>query len=284
MSTVIRVREKLKQLQALEQQSAAQPVAVDALALFKNAWKGAPDDWQGDILQSTSNRLLMLCSRQSGKSVTTSTAAVATALAKPHALVLILSPTLRQSGLLFKKCLRVYDSTPGLPALTERKQLSLEMANGSSIVSLPGKPDNVRGFSAPDLVIIDEAAFAPDALYHAVTPMLAVSNGKLMLLSSPMGKRGFFYNEYLIATGQKQIEDDEEYEESEPDYDWHYVEVPATRVPRMRPRFLKSERTRLGPLFEQEYMCQFLDSETALFSYQEIQTALDNGAEIERWF
>lgn len=145
----------------------------------------------------------------------------------------------------------------------------MEFVNGSSIVSLPGKPDNVRGFSAPRLVIIDEAAFASDALYRAVRPMLAVSHGTLALLSSPFGRRGFYYHEYETIMQQGSASP------------WHYVEVPATAVPRISAAFLEEERISLGPLFNQEYLCTFVDSTLAMFDHQAIVDAME--AELETW-
>ena len=51
----------------------------------------------------------------------------------------------------------------------------------------------MRGFSAVSLLLIDEAAQVEDAMYKALRPMLAVSDGDLWLMSTPYGKRGFFY-------------------------------------------------------------------------------------------
>src|SRR5215216_4428711 len=67
-----------------------------------------PDDWQADVLRSDSDRMLLNCCRQSGKSTITATLAVHTAVYEPGALVLLVSPTLRQSGELFKKSLGMY--------------------------------------------------------------------------------------------------------------------------------------------------------------------------------
>lgn len=262
-------------LDALAQHDSAAHADVDTLALFRNAWNGTPDAWQQEILDSDSDRLFLNCARQSGKSTVTSVLAVKTALETPRSLILILSPTDRQSGLLFKKCKDVYQSTPTLPPLVKCNERSMMLANGSEIVSLPGKPDNIRGFSAPRLIIIDEAAFASDQLYRAVRPMLAVGHGTLAILSSPFGKRGFFHSEYATIQEALRIG-------ARPT--WHYIEVPASIVPRITPAFLMEERISLGPMFDQEYMCAFLDSEVAMFSYEMVQAALDSGQDYERWF
>jgi hypothetical protein len=54
-----------------------------------------PDPWQVQLLRGEDPRVLMLCSRQSGKSLTAAALALREALLRPPALVLLLSPTQR---------------------------------------------------------------------------------------------------------------------------------------------------------------------------------------------
>src|ERR1019366_5361804 len=92
-----------------------------------------------------------------------------------------------------------------------------------------------------DLLIIDEASRVPDELYRAVRPMLAVSKGRLLCLSTPYGKRGFFWNAW--ARGGN---------------DWQRFEVSADKVPRITPEFLEQEKRAMGESwFRQEYCCSF---------------------------
>jgi hypothetical protein len=71
--------------------------------------------------------------------------------------------------------------------------------------------------------------------------MLAVSQGRIICLSTPYGRRGFFHDAW--AKGGE---------------DWHRIEVPATQIPRIRPDFLEQERRGLGESwFRQEYCCSF---------------------------
>ena len=67
---------------------------------------------------------------------------------------------------------------------------------GRGLSGLPGKEATLRGFSAVSLLIIDEASRVEDAVYKALRPMLAVGDGDLWLLSTPFGKRGFFYENW----------------------------------------------------------------------------------------
>lgn len=258
-----------RKIQEVEQYQATS-ATVDPVALFRRTW-GEPDTWQAETLTSTERRIMLNCARQSGKSTVTSTLAVAETHSKARALVLLLSPTLRQSSELFQKYMTVYraaqDAGWALPSKYETK-LTHELINGSRVVSLPGKPDTIRGFSAVSLLIIDEAAFTSDLLYKGVRPMLAVSKGRLMLLSTPFGKRGYFHEEYSKRRDK-----------------WHYLEVRATDNPRIDEEFLQEEREALGPLYDQEYMCKFLDSETSMFDYDTILRAIEaEPGPDESWF
>jgi hypothetical protein len=107
------------------------------------------------------------------------------------------------------------------------------------------------------LLVVDEAARVPDALYYAVRPMLAVSRGRLVCLSTPFGKRGFFF---------------ETWHGSEP---WERVRITADQCPRIAKEFLAEERQALGERwYRQEYECSFEDTIDQLFSYDDVMAAM----------
>jgi hypothetical protein len=218
-----------------------------------------PDPWQQRVLESQSQRMLFLASRQSGKSTVAASLALRTALLQPRSPVLLLSPTLRQSGEIFRKVLDVFNALGRPVAVTAESALRLELANGSRVVSLPGTESTVRGFSGVAMLIIDEAARVDDPLYFAVRPMLAVSQGRLVALSTPFGKRGWFYEEWS-GTG-----------------DWERVKITADQCPRITPEFLAEERRALGERYwRQEYMTSFEDVIDAVFSAADIAAALSD--------
>jgi hypothetical protein len=201
---------------------------------------------------------LLNCCRQSGKSTVTAILALHQAVFFSHSLVLLISPSLRQSSELFKKVTDFLSLLPVRPQLLEDNKLSLHMMNGSRIVSLPSKEANVRGFSGPSLIIEDEASRVPDDLYLAIKPMLAVSKGRLILMSTPFGKRGHFFEAW--ENGGEQ---------------WHRVKIPAHDVPRISPAFLAEEKASMPALwFASEYLCEFTENEDAVFSYADVQNAL----------
>src|SRR5581483_3403311 len=134
-------------------------------------------------------------SRQAGKSSVTAVLAVHVAVYQPGSLVLMLSPAQRQSAELFRKAIDVYRALGRPVPASSETVLRLELENGSRIVALPGKESTIRGFSGVKLLAIDEAARVPDELYLAVRPMLAVSGGRIIALSTPFGKRGWWHSE-----------------------------------------------------------------------------------------
>jgi hypothetical protein len=213
-----------------------------------------PDPWQVDVLASETRQIILLCSRQSGKSQTAAILATHRAVTVPHSLVLLLAPALRQSQELFRKVKNVSAALgPTVPAVVENA-LSLELANGSRIVCLPGKEQTVRGFSAPDLVIEDESARVPDELHQAIRPMLAISQGRLILLSSPFGRRGHFYETWEHGGSE-----------------WLRVKVTAHEVPRIDPEWLEAERAAIGDWwFAQEYLCEFKDAVDSYFRGEDV--------------
>ncbi|MEJ1938800.1 hypothetical protein WDZ92_52050, partial [Nostoc sp. NIES-2111] len=99
--------------------------------------------------------------------------------------------------------------------------------------------------------------------YQAASPMLAVKNGALWLLSTPFGARGFFWKEWT-AGGEG----------------WLRVQVKATDCVRLRPEFLERERMRMGEdWYRQEYLCEFVGAEDGPFRAQLLERALLQGVE-----
>jgi hypothetical protein len=156
--------------------------------LFAEACGITCDKWQADVLRSSAKRALLLCSRQSGKSTACALASLHTALFAAG-LVVIVSPSQRQSGEMIRT-IRGFIGHLGLKL--GETALKIEFDNGGRIVALPGSERTVRGLSAASLVIVDEASRVADELLGAVRPMLAVTNGRMIALSTPAGRRGFF--------------------------------------------------------------------------------------------
>jgi hypothetical protein len=224
------------------------------------------DEWQAELLDSEERQIITLCSRQTGKSTTTALKVAHKGVFTPGALILLLAPSERQSIELMHKAKEFIESEGvGTSTLTRTRA---EFTNGSRIFALPGKEATVRGYSGADLVVIDEASRVPNDLYYTIRPMLAVSNGQVILLSTGWGKRGFFHD---IWTGGGKQEWAWPWKENVPDDSWQRFSVPAFDCPRITPEFLEQERQKMPDwFFKQEYLCDFAETQDSVFAYNDI--------------
>ena len=219
-----------------------------------------PDAQQIRVLESTSKNLIMNCTRQWGKSTITAAKAVYLASTVPETLIVAVSPSLRQTAEFVRKA-EVFVSRMGIkPKGDGTNEVSIQFANGSRLVGLPGTEATVRGFSAVSLAIVDEAARVPDELYNAIRPMLAVSDGAMWLMSTPFVKRGFFYDVWSCG-GEL----------------WDKIQVKAEDCPRISKEFLAREkRMRVDRQFRQEYCCEFADVKGQVFDMEMVRKAIDH--------
>lgn len=118
----------------------------------------------------------------------------------------------------------------------------------------------MRGYSGAKLIIEDEASRVDDELYNATRPMLAVSQGRHILMSTPFGKRGHFYEAWENGGDM-----------------WERIKFTAWQNPRISKEFLESERKLIGEWwFKQEYECEFMDSVDSVFNSEMVRAAISN--------
>jgi phage FluMu gp28-like protein len=184
--------------------------------------------------------------------------AVHQAFTEGGSLTLVVSPSARQSGEFVRKAEGFVRQLGIRPKGDGENEMSLEFPNGSRIIGLPGNEATIRGFSAVSLLLVDEASRVSDEIYMAIRPMLAVSGGALWLMSTPFGKRGFFWEAWTRGGP-----------------DWVRVRVPADECPRIPAAFLEEERNTMGDrCFCQEYMCEFVDSVSGVFDRDLVEGAI----------
>ncbi len=214
--------------------------------IFDPAWilraRGIePDAWQRDVLLSPRNRLLLNCSRQVGKTTVVATLALHRALICPGRPVVIIAPSLRQSMELFRQVVEGHQALGNPLGIRGRGLGRLDFANGSRVLALPGRAETIRGIGGVGLLVIDEASRVEDDLYKSVRPMLAATQGKLVALSTPFGRRGWFHEEW---TG---------------DNPWSRIRIPWQDCPRITQGFIDTESRSLGERWiQQEYGCEFV--------------------------
>jgi hypothetical protein len=222
-----------------------------------------PDEWQVEVLASDHPRKILCCGRQTGKSTVGAVLAIHKALTRPGSTVLVVAPGERQAKLLFSKARRLYEQAGHpLPAHSHRRT-GLELSNGSVVEALPAVERTMRGFSV-DLLVVDEAAAVPDEDYFGILPSLIATQGDQVLLSTPRGKRGFFHEIWHS------------------DEDWQRMMVRSDEVGRIREEDLEVFRSTMPEqFFQQEFYCEWLETEGSLFSYDDIEAALAAGDEVE---
>ncbi len=231
-------------------------VPPDPVAFVRDTLGWVPDPKQEAILRSQAKRIILCMGRRCGKTFVTAAKAVYFALSRPASQTLIFSRTIRQANLVLTN-VRDFLRAAGLPIRGDgANPHSARLPNGAVILSLPSREANIRGFT-PNLIIMDEAARIPDDVYHAITPMLGLHNPTLILLSSPWGTRGFFYEEWIS---------------SDP---WDRYFAPTPECPRYDRAHLESERRRKPEsVYRREYLCEFLEAGGVCFPDRLIERAI----------
>jgi len=226
-----------------------------------------PDEPQTRVLDRAPGfrQIALNCSRQWGKSTVAAVLVVHRLFFVPKSLVLIVGPSGRQSGETMLK-VRDFLSTLGIKLRGDGvNRNSIVLPNGSRVVGLPAKEGTVRGFSKVSLLVVDEAARVPDDVYEALMPSLAVANGDVVLLSTPRGKRGFFYR--TMTEGER----------------WLRHTGPVTECVRITPEFLERERAGGETYFNQEYLCEFTENGKYLMSESLVRRMVKAKEEPWRW-
>lgn len=240
--------------------------------------------WQQHVLSSLSKRIMLNCNRQAGKSTVTATIIWHQAKHYANSLILLFSPTERQTKELMEKVMDFAEMDPELE-LVEDNVTTKRLSNGSRVIALPGVEKNIRGYSDPDLIVIDEASRAEDGLYRAIRPMMASGKTRLIVLSTPFGKRGWFYEEWtgndiwekILVTAPVRIVDGQLVQpEPEERFAERMMEqgVHAYYSPRHSFEFMQEEwRSMPEWWFRQEYLGEFMEAEDAVFKIRDLDYA-----------
>jgi hypothetical protein len=239
-----------------EDRAAAVP---DVVRFMSEELGVVPDSRQAEVLRCDSKRVILNCPRQWGKSTCAAGKAIHRAYTEPGILIVFASASERQAAEFVGKAGELLERM-GIRARGDGKnRISLKLPNKSRIVGLPPRQKTVRGFSGLSLLMIDEASGVPDEMYLALRPMLATKNGSLWLMSTPAGKRGFFYDTWEHGGDL-----------------WTRFQAPVTECDRIPAEFLEEERRVHGDLwFRQEYLCEFVDMGGSLFGRELVEGALE---------
>lgn len=216
-----------------------------------------PDPWQADLIRSSDRQIAALCTRRSGKTLAVADKVLVRCLTR-RSQVLIFSPTEDQSKELLGYVRQMNDALGCPVPLVRESQTEMEWAGGSRVKVKTDRPKSSRGFT-PDMVVIDEAAQVSDDLYLSVLPMMALGTADLFALSTPFGKRGWFF-EMWDEPGKRAY--------------WTTYTITAYQCPRIKPEILAQHRATMpARWFAQEYECAWNDPIGAVFPAELIDAA-----------
>ena len=223
------------------------------------------DDWQLKVLETKGN--ILLCSgRQVGKSTIIAKKAGDFAAKINNSSILIISATERQALELFIKVLNYLEENHKYLIKTKRDRPTrhvINLKNGSIIRCLPTglAGTGIRGFTI-NLLIADEAAFIPEEVWSAVTPMLLTTGGDIILVSTPHGRLGYFWKMYNDKSFSVFHVKSEEVIKNRP------ISSSWTQIQREKAlEHLEREKKRMSILeYAQEYMGEFIDKLRQFFS------------------
>lgn len=168
------------------------------------------------------------------------------------------SPTEDQSKE-FLGYVREMNEELGCPVPLIRESLSeLAWANGSRIKAKADSPRGSRGFT-PNMIVVDEGAQVSDELYLSIKPMMVLGQAEMIILSTPFGKSGWFFDIW-----------DDERKLSQ----WQPFKVTAYECPRIDRAILADHAATMPPRwFNQEFLCEFNDAVDAVFGREVIERA-----------
>jgi len=211
-------------------------------------------------------------SRQVGVTTTIAHEALWKAVTKPRTRILIVSPSLRQSMMVMEIIQAICGSNQRIAAKVLRKSSSvIQIANGSSIVATPNNPDRIRGYTADDIYLDEAAHFLNDEpVMRAIKPMLSATQGHFTVTSTPFGKRGLFWEQYMLAVNRQT------HDHNIKAYEFH----PSTLSPLITPAYLQEERRNLTEIeYKQEYEALFIEEADVYLTMELIQSCISADAE-----
>jgi len=214
-----------------------------------------PTRYQADLLRDKNKRIVARFSRQAGKTTTIAVRAIWSATVHPRTVTLIVAPSMRQSMIMMD---RIQAFLMGMPRQIRRRIMAkmqrtvVWFRNGSQIIALPNSPHLLRGHTAHQ-VICDEAAFFRDdelVFYNVLYPMLATTDGQLIVSSTPWGKNTVFYKM-----------------NNDPSFSQHVVTADdVVKASLIKRSFIEEMRKQLPTeRFRREFLSEFVEDADAYF-------------------
>lgn len=214
-------------------------------------------------------KMILLASRKAGKTEVVSAAAYLEACLGGYAL--IISRSDRQAKRVIQRALAYHKHWKLVEDSKRPNEHEMNFVGGGRILALPASADTILGEHGVTLLIIDEAARVKDSLYGAVDPMLDVEHSKMVLLSTPQGRRGFFYEEWF---GKR-------------DSGWKRHRIVWQDCPRLTQKYVDNYMRKHGTILTaQEFSCVFHPLQGCMFDVTLLDDLIEDGEEdttIDTW-
>lgn len=222
-----------------------------------------PFPYQIKLLNDSHKRLVAVMGRQSGKTTTIAVKALYFAITNSNASVLIISPSLRQSMIMFRRISDFILASPLKFRVVRSTRTIVQFNNRSEIIALPASEHFLRGYTA-HMIICDEAAFMPEELITSIIfPMISTTDGYAIFLSTPWGRDHFFYRAFM-----------------DPNYSVHRVKSSDCSL--IKPEFLEEIRCNMTEkAFRMEYEAEFVEASNSFFPQDLIRQCVANDPPLE---
>jgi hypothetical protein len=163
------------------------------------------EEWQKPVydiaMQSykTRNRIVVKAKRQCGKSVIAALIVIAYSLAHEGTSV-CLQPTNAHAERMHAQIEKMLEGS-GTIRKNNHSSHIITLKNGSEILFKSAEQkDNLRGFTATNILVIDEAAYISDEIYEIVYPMTDANAAPILYISTPLFEDGEFYKVFTNPT------------------------------------------------------------------------------------
>lgn len=159
-----------------------------------------------DIMHDKQTQFLIArWSRQCGKTVFAEIMMIEY-LCKPNTFNAYISPTFAQGKKVFAELITLLEPT-GIVKKANAQDLKIESVYGSILKFFSMEsPVSIRGNTVSGLLVMDEAAFFPtqlsdgqDPYYNVIFPIIKARKPKVLVISTPNGRQGMYYDLYLKA-------------------------------------------------------------------------------------
>jgi len=221
-----------------------------------------PFPYQTAILLDQSKRLVACMGRQSGKTTVIAIRAIHHAYTNPNVTVLITSPSMRQSMIMFDRISGfVYSSKVLKKEVVRSTRTIIQLKNRSRIIALPCSEHLLRGYTA-HVIICDEGAFMPEeTITNIIFPMLSTADGYAIFLSTPWGREHFFYRAF-----------------TNPKYSVYRVK--SSECPLITKEFLEEQRHNMTEeAYKREFEAEFAEDVNCFFPQDLITRCIDPSLE-----